>query len=78
MTDKRRQSPSARDTRFQKGVSGNPKGRPKKKHPISKEPDNPLARLHAERFTVKGQDSEHKLSTKEFQEHKNLEAALSR
>lgn len=76
MTDKRRQPPSARDTRFQKGKSGNPKGRPKKKHPISKEPDNPLSRLHAERFTVTGQDSEHKLSTKEFQEHKILEAAL--
>ena len=76
MTDNSGKLRRTRDTRFPKGKSGNPKGRPKKKHPISKEPDNPLARIHAERFTVTGQDSEHKLSTKEFQEHKILEAAF--
>lgn len=76
MTDKRRKPPSARDTRFQKGVSGNPKGRPKKNKPMPEEEVTPLSKLASKDFggTVFGVELQ--LHADELQQVKILEAAF--
>lgn len=76
MTDDPGKPRRTRDTRFPKGKSGNPAGRPKKNKPMPEEGESPLSKLTSKVFEGTVFGVELRLNADELQQVKILEAAF--
>ena len=76
MTDDSGKLRRTRDTRFPKGKSGNPAGRPKKNKPIPEDAEPPLSKFSSMRFHGSFFGTDQELSSKERQELEILRAGF--